>query len=129
MLEILLGEWIVSVSNPKSGKELFDQLFGVWVRLPIGSQQGRKIGEGFPKGATFVHVIVMAFEVKVFLWVKVFHDGVEGTLVVERDTEKEDAFVFWRQGPEFEMDDKGIVEQLAEVDAQLLEQRRLLFLE
>lgn len=71
----------------------------------------------------------MALKVEVFFWIEVFHNGIQGTLVVERYTEKQDALVSGRQGLELETDNKGIIKQLAQVNADLLEQRGLLFLD
>ena len=56
-------------------------------------------------------------------------DGVQGTLVVERNAEKEDAFVVRGKGLELEVDNESVIEQLAEMDADLLEQRRLFFVD
>ena len=48
MLEVFLGELVVSVSNPKPGKKLLDIFFGVGIRFPVSLQKGMKIREGKP---------------------------------------------------------------------------------
>ena len=128
LLKVFFRDMVIAKCRPQSGEVFLNQWFGGGIGLSIGLQQNKEIGQGKPIGAAFVDIAFVILQIKVFAFVQMLNDRVKGTLVVDGNAEKDDAFIVRGQSLVSEMDNEGVVEQLAKENTELLDQRRLFFI-
>lgn len=71
-------------------------------------------------------VVLVVFQVEVFAFFKMGGDRVQRPLVVDGDSEKNNAFVILGKRFVFETMDESVIKELGKKDAELRRQRRLL---
>jgi len=126
MFKVFFGELVIAVCGPKSGEIPLDDGSGGCIGISVCSYQVGKIGQRKPKSPAFVDVVLVVFQVEVFSFFKMSGDRVQRPLVVDGDSEKNNAFVILGKRFVFETMDESVIKELGNKDAELCRQRRLL---